>query len=296
MHGDGRLAQLVEQLTLNQRVVGSNPTAPTKSLMRGHIGGTSVIGEAAWMNDAISTPPKERPGPDRARDLTVSMMLGEIERLALLNDVTIGAVMPVIGSIRTLLLQDVLTHCAKSHGITILLPLAPNDFLDHTLPVECIGTAFGGECIIWDGRLIGGFLSQRCETVSSGSTPGADQPQSIEAFLRQTTVIIDGIKIDRRRVLTYLANKNWLHFDRRRTDPVDILLDRARVGVTIEAHMNPGRINITLSGVALPKDPGSDALLGRKLDGVTIQALIVCHLLMKSPQVLALKQIVDQVQ
>ena len=26
---DGRLAQLVEQLTLNQRVVGSNPTAPT---------------------------------------------------------------------------------------------------------------------------------------------------------------------------------------------------------------------------------------------------------------------------
>ncbi len=27
---DGRLAQLVEQLTLNQWVVGSNPTAPTK--------------------------------------------------------------------------------------------------------------------------------------------------------------------------------------------------------------------------------------------------------------------------
>ena len=26
---DGRLAQLVEQLTLNQRVVGSRPTAPT---------------------------------------------------------------------------------------------------------------------------------------------------------------------------------------------------------------------------------------------------------------------------
>ena len=26
---DGRLAQLVEQLTLNQRVVGSSPTAPT---------------------------------------------------------------------------------------------------------------------------------------------------------------------------------------------------------------------------------------------------------------------------
>ena len=25
----GRIAQLVEQLTLNQRVVGSNPTAPT---------------------------------------------------------------------------------------------------------------------------------------------------------------------------------------------------------------------------------------------------------------------------
>ena len=27
--GFGRIAQLVEQLTLNQRVVGSNPTAPT---------------------------------------------------------------------------------------------------------------------------------------------------------------------------------------------------------------------------------------------------------------------------
>ena len=26
---DGRIAQLVEQLTLNQRVVGSSPTAPT---------------------------------------------------------------------------------------------------------------------------------------------------------------------------------------------------------------------------------------------------------------------------
>jgi hypothetical protein len=27
---DGRIAQLVEQLTLNQRVLGSNPSAPTK--------------------------------------------------------------------------------------------------------------------------------------------------------------------------------------------------------------------------------------------------------------------------
>ena len=30
----GRLAQLVEQLTLNQWVVGSNPTAPTISKLR----------------------------------------------------------------------------------------------------------------------------------------------------------------------------------------------------------------------------------------------------------------------
>jgi hypothetical protein len=29
--GLGCIAQLVEQLTLNQRVVGSNPTAPTSS-------------------------------------------------------------------------------------------------------------------------------------------------------------------------------------------------------------------------------------------------------------------------
>jgi hypothetical protein len=28
----GRIAQLVEQLTLNQRVVGSNPTAPTNNI------------------------------------------------------------------------------------------------------------------------------------------------------------------------------------------------------------------------------------------------------------------------
>ena len=30
--GFGRIAQLVEQLTLNQRVVGSNPTAPTNKI------------------------------------------------------------------------------------------------------------------------------------------------------------------------------------------------------------------------------------------------------------------------
>ena len=29
---DGRIAQVVEQLTLNQRVVGSSPTAPTKEI------------------------------------------------------------------------------------------------------------------------------------------------------------------------------------------------------------------------------------------------------------------------
>ena len=29
VHDDGRIAQLVEQLTLNQRVLGSNPSAPT---------------------------------------------------------------------------------------------------------------------------------------------------------------------------------------------------------------------------------------------------------------------------
>ena len=31
---DGRIAQVVEQLTLNQRVVGSSPTAPTKLILR----------------------------------------------------------------------------------------------------------------------------------------------------------------------------------------------------------------------------------------------------------------------
>ena len=30
----GRIAQLVEQLTLNQRVVGSSPTAPTKEIKK----------------------------------------------------------------------------------------------------------------------------------------------------------------------------------------------------------------------------------------------------------------------
>jgi hypothetical protein len=30
---DGRIAQVVEQLTLNQRVVGSSPTAPTNKSM-----------------------------------------------------------------------------------------------------------------------------------------------------------------------------------------------------------------------------------------------------------------------
>ena len=30
--GSGRIAQLVEQMTLNHRVVGSIPTAPTKSI------------------------------------------------------------------------------------------------------------------------------------------------------------------------------------------------------------------------------------------------------------------------
>jgi phosphoketolase len=35
----GRIAQLVEQLTLNQRVVGSNPTAPTNdfNILRGKL-------------------------------------------------------------------------------------------------------------------------------------------------------------------------------------------------------------------------------------------------------------------
>ena len=37
---DGRIAQVVEQLTLNQRVVGSNPTAPTNKT------GPSVLGIA----------------------------------------------------------------------------------------------------------------------------------------------------------------------------------------------------------------------------------------------------------
>ena len=31
---DGRIAQVVEQLTLNQRVVGSSPTAPTKEIKK----------------------------------------------------------------------------------------------------------------------------------------------------------------------------------------------------------------------------------------------------------------------
>ncbi len=32
--GDGCIAQLVEQLTLNQRAVGSNPTAPTNTSLK----------------------------------------------------------------------------------------------------------------------------------------------------------------------------------------------------------------------------------------------------------------------
>ena len=42
---DGRIAQVVEQLTLNQRVVGSSPTAPTKDFK----GLDQVLSECSWL-------------------------------------------------------------------------------------------------------------------------------------------------------------------------------------------------------------------------------------------------------
>ena len=55
----GRLAQLVEQLTLNQRVVGSNPTAPTTLT-------SDCMTRFVWsldtlkINEGFSEPPDER--------------------------------------------------------------------------------------------------------------------------------------------------------------------------------------------------------------------------------------------
>ena len=45
---DGRIAQLVEQLTLNQRVLGSNPSAPTK------LPQTLSQSNAYWTGDGVS--------------------------------------------------------------------------------------------------------------------------------------------------------------------------------------------------------------------------------------------------
>jgi hypothetical protein len=49
----GRIAQLVEQLTLNQRVVGSNPTAPTK--VSEHWEDVGEFVSIVWLTIATST-------------------------------------------------------------------------------------------------------------------------------------------------------------------------------------------------------------------------------------------------
>ena len=54
----GRLAQLVEQLTLNQRAVGSNPTAPTNDFSKiKDLGISFVIGAKKWASPHFSLAP-----------------------------------------------------------------------------------------------------------------------------------------------------------------------------------------------------------------------------------------------
>jgi hypothetical protein len=49
--GDGCIAQLVEQLTLNQRAVGSSPTAPTNQIKL--LPGDFVTGAKVWVTQAV---------------------------------------------------------------------------------------------------------------------------------------------------------------------------------------------------------------------------------------------------
>ena len=53
--GSGRIAQLVEQLTLNQRVPGSSPGAPTKLFER-----LALIGIAGRLARSVETEPRHR--------------------------------------------------------------------------------------------------------------------------------------------------------------------------------------------------------------------------------------------
>ena len=191
---------------------------------------------------------KEFWAPIYARDIQVAIALGRVERLAGLDGVTLDADSDVVGALRFLLVEDVLKHCAASHGMRLLVRPPPGISLDHTHPVPCISLACCGGCAIWGDRVIGGFPSEKCPTTTPATPIFEDVLYPIKVFLNQTAVIADGLKVSSRSVLRYLALTLESHFDTDRSDPVAARLDR-------ELH----RFGTCLTPATAPCSPSSSA-------------------------------------
>ena len=229
------------------------------------------------------------PAADPNRDFVVALALSKIHRLAVADDPKLEDVTDALPPLRLLLIDDNLKLCATSHGVKMRVPLANTSYLDAHRPMSALQLGVGGDCRLWGGRYVGGVCTFKGHATPIEGSSDTDRYCTLDRFLSQTTIVVDGQKFSREQILRYLTNKIWVHYDPDRSSEKIRPLDLARTSVAVGVAAGADDVSYHLSGAANPWGYADEpTLFKNELDCVHLQAVIACQLLMRSPSVLEL--------
>lgn len=111
---------------------------------------------------------------------------------------------------------------------------------------------------------------------------------SLEGFLNQRVLALNGEWATRRQVITYVANKAGGAHIAAAQDPVDILLSRIRAHLKFTAHGGGAKISVNFNAYTNPTAP-EFTWTPEAVDLVLVELLAAAHFLSRSPDIHSLE-------
>ena len=225
------------------------------------------------------------------RDQVVSYALQAVERTAALLGPAPLEMMLAAMPLRALLIeggQGYLNQTARSHNISLEIPLSQSDFLVRHFPRSGIKFGVTVNCIVW-GKIVGGFIFTDLNVVTDQNAPLQKVCGSVSDFVEQIVIVVNGDQASRGDVIKYVANKvGFAHVEQERSRKEDIVLDIARSSFGFDDQTN---IAFDING--LTRITGPMTAFSPRVDAVLMQIYVTCLCLMKTPQLQNLRSIID---
>ncbi len=224
---------------------------------------------------------------DPNRDLAVIHALERTSEVAKSSMPSTRLLTEGAGTLRMLLIEGQLAKCAASHGIRLEIPCTDNSFIQKVRPLSSVAFFMSGGCWLNSVKVFP-FVVGPSHGAIPPFTSDATRRMMISKFLDDPVLCVRGRLITRQNVISYVANKlGGIHYDARRHNEVEQIIDRARSAVTfrldgdnIVNEVNFDHLNETMTPLEF---------LPSRLDCALIQIFATCVMLHASPDIGALQ-------